>query len=459
MQMPTDAFVFFGASGDLAYKQIFPALQELVRRGELQGPIIGVANAPWDVAQLRQRARESLEASGTFERHAFAELAGRLRYVAGEYEDHATFEQLCEALRGTRHPLYYLAIPPSLFSVVVSRIARFRGERGRLVVEKPFGRDQASARALNETLHEHFPEHCIFRIDHYLGKEPVQDLVYFRFANSFLEPIWNRHYVQRVQVTMAEDFGVGSRGQLYEEVGAIRDVVQNHLFHVVALLAMEPPTRHDPNSIRDARSDLFRALRPIDRADVVRGQYAGYRDEPMVAADSTIETFAALRLFIDSWRWEGVPFYVRTGKHLPMTACEVLVELRPPPAVAFREPTSDRPNYYRFRLSPDVAIAIGARAKRAGEAMQGADLELLADERSGDFTPPYTRLLGDAMRGDPMLFAQEQEVESAWRALEPVLGDVVPLHEYTPGSWGPAAADALIDRPGGWHNLNYPAAS
>jgi glucose-6-phosphate 1-dehydrogenase len=449
----SDAFVFFGATGDLAFRQIFPALQAMIRRGHFDGPIVGVARSASGVDALRDRARASLEAHGGVDPKAFATLSERLRYVNGDYQDPLTYQRLRAALSGSSRPLYYLAIPPELFPTVAEGLAVTNcNQSARVVLEKPFGRDLASAQALNRTLHHCFPESEIFRIDHYLGKEPVQNLLYFRFANSFLEPIWNRHYVQSVQITMAEAIGVESRGRFYEEVGAIRDVIQNHLLEIVALLTMEAPVDHQPDALRDAKHRAFDAMRPLSPSEVVRGQYRGYRQEKDVAADSTVETFAAVRLNIDAPRWSGVPIYIRAGKRLPLASTEIRVDLRQPPYAVFDDSLPHEPNYVRFRVSPDVVISLGARIKAPGEAMVGENVELLARDSTTDDMTPYERLLGDALRGDAMLFVREDEVESAWRVVEPVLGDATPIHEYEPGTWGPAEADRLIAADGGWHN-------
>ncbi|MDT5293220.1 MAG: glucose-6-phosphate 1-dehydrogenase [Acidobacteriota bacterium] len=448
----SDAFVFFGATGDLAYKQIFPALQALARRGLLDVPVVGVAKSGWTLDQLRERARASLAEHGGVDEEAFARLLTRLRYVDGDYGDPATFEQLRREIGDAKRPLHYLAIPPSLFGTVAEALAKSGSAEGaRVVVEKPFGRDLDSAQELDRCIHEFFPEPAVYRIDHYLGKEPVQNLLYFRFANSFLEPVWNNNYVESVQITMAEAFGVKGRGKFYDEVGAIRDVVQNHLLQIVVLLAMDPPSSYETEAVRDEKIAVLRAMRPPAKTDVVRGQFRGYRDEAGVAHGSRVETFAALRLHIDNWRWAGVPFLIRAGKCLPVTVTEVLVTLKRPPQSVFGEVTSAQSNYYRFRLSPDVLISLGARAKVEGEMMSGESVELVAREDPGDDTPPYERLLGDALRGDSTLFPREDSVEAAWRVVNPVLGDVTPVHEYEPGTWGPREANGIADDIGGWH--------
>jgi glucose-6-phosphate 1-dehydrogenase len=451
--LDSDAFVFFGATGDLAFKQIFPALQAMIRHGHLDMPIIGVSRSAKGLDGLRARAHESLKKHGGVDPDAFAALSARLQYINGDYNSPETFRDLRKALGAASRPLYYLAIPPNLFETVAQGLATADCDKGaRVVVEKPFGRDLASARALNQTLHGSFLEPAIFRIDHYLGKEPVQNLLYFRFANSFLEPIWNGNYIQSVQVTMAETLGVEGRGVFYDEVGAIRDVVQNHMLEVVALLTMEAPIGHDPDALRDGKQRALRAMRPLAPADVVRGQFRGYRNEDGVASDSNVETFVAIKLYIDTWRWAGVPFYIRAGKRMPVSATEVLVELKCPPLAVFDKITQSQADYVRFRLSPNLIISLGARAKMPGEAMVGEGVELVVRQCSADEMTPYERLLGDAIRGDPTLFVREDGVEASWSVVDPVLGDVTPLYEYEPNTWGPTEADQIIAGDSGWRN-------
>jgi glucose-6-phosphate 1-dehydrogenase len=451
--LKSDAFVFFGATGDLAYKKIFPALYAMVRRSGLDIPIIGMARAGWTLDKLRARARESVEHDGDFDAGCFEKLAAQLRYVDGDYTDPATFAKLKRALGLATRPIHYLAIPPSMFASVVQGLAKSGcADNARVIVEKPFGRDLTTAQSLDRTLHEVFSESAIFRIDHYLGKEAVQNLVYFRFANTFLEPMWNRHYVEDVQITMAEEFGVQGRGAFYEEVGAIRDVVQNHLLQVIALLAMDPPTSHEPEAMQAEKLRLFRAMRPLDPKEVVRGQFKGYRAEPGVAKDSQVETFAALRLHIDTWRWAGVPFYIRAGKCLPISATEVTVTLKRPPLAVF-DPNETMPrNYFRLRLSPEVVISEGALVKRNGERMHGEPVELIARHHSGSEKSPYERLLGDAIRGDTSLFTQDDSVEAAWRVVDPVLQAGRPVLEYEPGTWGPEASAGIVNDGNAWHD-------
>lgn len=450
----SDALVFFGATGDLAYKQIFPALQAMIRHGHLDVPIIGVAGRPWTNDQLRDHARKSLAEHGGVDEAAFEKLARQMQYLSGDYSKPETYQRLHQVLGNAQHPLHYLAIPPSMFAPVLEGLGHSGCANGaRVVIEKPFGHDLQSARELNQVLSSVFPEAAIFRIDHYLGKEPAQNILYFRFANSFLEPIWNRNYIDSVQITMAESFGVQGRGKFYEEAGAIRDVLQNHLLQVVSLIAMEAPTFHDPESVRDEKAHIFKAMRPLEPANVVRGQFRGYRQEPGVSPDSHVETFAAVKLYLDTWRWAGVPFYIRTGKSLPVTCTEVLVELKDPPHTVFDENISSHTNHFRFRLSPEVLVALSARSKLPGEKMRGEDVDLIARHQP---TPsemaPYERLLSDAMRGDPSLFVREDTIEAAWNVVDPVLNGAVPVYEYEPGTWGPAQADQIIAGDGGWHN-------
>jgi glucose-6-phosphate 1-dehydrogenase len=453
----SDAFVFFGATGDLAYKQIFPSLQGLIRDEGLNVPIIGVAKAGWNLDQFKARAKDSLEKHGGLDRDAFEKLSGLLRYVDGDYNDPKTFAELRQQLGSSKQPLHYLAIPPSLFGTVAEGLAKSgSAENARVVVEKPFGHDSASAQELDRILHEYFPEDRIFRIDHFLGKEPVQNILYTRFANPMFEPIWNRNYVRSIQLTMAEKFGVEDRGKFYDETGALRDVLQNHLLQVLANLAMEPPSGDDHESVRDQRAALIKAVRPIAPVDVVRGQYSGYRTVPGVNHASTVETFIALKLWIENWRWAGVPIYIRAGKLLPLTATEIVVEFKRPPLETFGEIVPTSSAHLRFRIGPDIAIGMGMRVKTPGERMTGNDVELTITEQAADDMPPYERLLGDAMRGQTDLFARQDLVDAQWRAVERILGNVTPFYHYEAGTWGPDEANQLIAADGGWINPKSP---
>lgn len=449
----SDAFVFLGASGDLAYKQIFPALEGLIRNEGFNLPIIGVAKAGWTLEQFRARAKNSLEHHGGINQIAFEKLIGLLRYVDGDYNNPSTFTQVRKELGPAQRPLHYLAIPPSLFAMVAEGLAKSGcAANARVIVEKPFGRDLNSAQELSRTLHQFFPEENIFRIDHFLGKEPVQNMLYTRFANPIFEPIWNRDHVRSIQITMAEDFGVQGRGKFYDEVGTLLDVVQNHLLQIVANLTIDPPTGEDHDAVRNRKGELLRAIRPLTPGSIVRGQYNGYRSVPGVASGSSVETFIALKLEIDSWRWAGVPIYIRAGKMLPIRCTEALVEFKRPPKETFGELVPATSAHLRMRVSPDITIGLGVRMKIPGERMVGRDVELNLHRQAADDTPPYERLLGDASRGNSELFSRQDLVEEQWRIVQPVLGNVAPLYSYKPGTWGPEEAYQLIGNDGPWMN-------
>jgi glucose-6-phosphate 1-dehydrogenase len=449
----SDALVFFGATGDLAYKQIFPALLGLVRDEGLRVPIIGVAKAGWTLEQFKARAVDSLSHHGGDGTAAQRTLLDLLRYIDGDYNDPATFEALHTQLGEAKRPLHYLAVPPSLFATVAEGLARSDcAGNARLVIEKPFGHNRETGAELNRELIKLFPEENIFRIDHYLGKEPVQNIVYTRFANAMFEPVWNRDHIASIQISMAEDFGVRDRGHFYDATGAIRDVVQNHMLQLLANLTMDPPTGEEHEAVRDQKASLLKAVRPARPRDVVRGQYRGYRTTSGVRADSNVETFVALKLFIESWRWAGVPIYIRAGKQLPVTATEVMVFFKRPPRETFGETGALSSNHLRFRISPDVSIAMGMRVKLPGERMAGEDVELTLTEREANVKPPYQRLLSDAIRGLGDQFGRDDIVDAQWRIVEPVLDDATPVYQYDPGSWGPDEAQALIGDDGPWSN-------
>ena len=457
MQTRADAVVLFGVTGDLVFKKLFPALYQLARRDRLGMPVIGVARSAWDDQQLAERAHKSVEAAvGTPDDAALTELTARLSMVTGDYADPATYERLAEQLRESTRPVFYLAIPPSVFGDVVAGLVKVGlAEKGRVIVEKPFGRDRETAAELNHTLAAAFAQPDIFRIDHYLGKESVEGLLVFRFANAFLEPVWNRNYIASVQVTLAEEFGTDGRAGFYDGVGAVRDVLQNHLLQVAALLAMEPPIADDADAYRDEEVKVLRQVEPLDPATTVRGQYVGYLDEAGVQTGSTTETFVSTKLSIESWRWAGVPFYLRAGKCMPGTATEAVVELRRPPRLLFSEIDAPLPgaNLVRFRLGHSDGVTMSVQAKSPGTetVSQPVDLGVDFDTALGHRQEAYERLLDDAMCGRRHRFAREDTIDQEWRIVSPILDSTERPVPYYQGTWGPAQADVLA---GGWHDVS-----